>query len=49
MGRRTVVLDCSALVEADAEQLEAIARLCLGLKRAGARSGWPTRARGFST
>ena len=33
MGRRTVVLDCTALAEADAEQLEAIARLCLRLRR----------------
>jgi len=35
MGRRTVVLDCSALTEADAEQLDGIARLCLELKRRG--------------
>lgn len=35
MGRRTVVLDCSTLAEADAEQLEGIARLCLNLKRRG--------------
>ena len=35
MGRRTVVLDCAALAGADAEQLEAIARLCLRLKRRG--------------
>lgn len=35
MGRRTVVLDCSALAEADAEQLEGIARLYLRLKRRG--------------
>ncbi len=35
MGRRVVVLDCSDLAEADAEQLEDIARLCLSLKRLG--------------
>lgn len=35
MGRPTVVLDCSALAEVDAEQLEAIARLCLVLRRRG--------------
>jgi anti-anti-sigma regulatory factor len=35
MGRRTVVLDCSALAAADAGQLEGIARLCLSLKRRG--------------
>jgi anti-anti-sigma regulatory factor len=35
MGRRTVVLDCSALSEPDAGQLDGIARLCLRLKRRG--------------
>lgn len=35
MGRRTIVLDCAALAKADAESLEGIARLCLGLKRRG--------------
>jgi ABC-type transporter Mla MlaB component len=35
MGRRAVVLDCSALADADAGQLEGIARLCLRLKRSG--------------
>ena len=36
MGRRTVVLDCSDLGPADAAQLDAIARLCLRVKRRGA-------------
>jgi ABC-type transporter Mla MlaB component len=35
MGRPTVVLDCSDLAEADARQLDGIARLCLRLKRRG--------------
>ena len=35
MGPRIVVLDCSLLGEADGEQLEAIASLCLRLKRRG--------------
>jgi len=35
MGQRTVVLDCSGLAAADAEQLEGIASLCLRLKRRG--------------
>jgi hypothetical protein len=35
MGRTSVLLDCSALAEADAGQLEDIARLCLTLKRRG--------------
>lgn len=35
MGRRIVVLDCSAFAEAGAEHLERIARLCLRLKRRG--------------
>ena len=35
MGRRTVVLDCSAYAEAKAEQLDRIARLCLSSKRRG--------------
>ena len=35
MGRRIVVLECSTLGEADAAQLEGIARLCLTLKRGG--------------
>ena len=33
MGRRTFVLDCSALPEADAGQVDGLARLCLGLRR----------------
>ena len=35
MGRRTVVVDCSGLPKADAEQLDGIARLCLCMKRRG--------------
>ncbi len=35
MGQRIVWLDCTALAEADAGQLEDIARLCLTLKRRG--------------
>jgi hypothetical protein len=35
MGRRTFVLDCSALPEADAGQIDGLARLCLGLRRRG--------------
>jgi hypothetical protein len=35
MGQPSVVLDCTALAEADAGQLEGIARLCLTLKRRG--------------
>jgi hypothetical protein len=35
MEPRAVVLDCSTLATADAEQLEGIARLCLRWKRRG--------------
>ena len=35
MDRPTVVLDCSALAEADVGLLEAIALLCLALRRRG--------------
>jgi ABC-type transporter Mla MlaB component len=35
MGRRRIVLDCAALAEADAGQLEGITRLCLRSKRRG--------------
>ena len=35
MGQRVVVLDCSALADANLGQLECIARLCLRLKRRG--------------
>ena len=34
MGRPTFVLDCSALPEADAEQVDGLARVCLRLRRA---------------
>ena len=34
MGRPTFVLDCSALPEADVEQVDCLARLCLHLRRA---------------
>lgn len=33
MGRPTFTLDCSGLPEADAEQLDGLACLCLNLKR----------------
>ncbi len=33
MGRRTFAPDCSALPEADAGQVDGLARLCLGLRR----------------
>jgi hypothetical protein len=33
MGRHTFVLDCSALPNPDAEQLDGLARLCLRLRR----------------
>jgi ABC-type transporter Mla MlaB component len=35
MGPRTFVLDCSGLPEADAGQIDGLARLCLGLRRRG--------------
>jgi STAS domain len=35
MGQPSAVLDCSALAEADAGQLDGLARLCLTLKRRG--------------
>ena len=34
MGRHTFVLDCSALPDANAEQLDGLAQLCLRLRRA---------------
>ncbi len=35
MGRRTLLLDCAGLPAADAGQLDALARLCLQLRRGG--------------